>query len=154
MFTSKQVKELEGLYNHYSCWLEAHKGEEERNNDRMIAFSNVMEILGYKIELEGEAVSHEFASYGVKYNTYRLVRKKDSRSKHIDDMKENIGNVISDLEEKRDHIEYKALNKGRGMTDKEYKKHEELVNQICSLYDCVEYAENAVDCLEEYTDKR
>ena len=151
MFTSKQTKELKELYNHYSCWLEAYKGEEEENNARMIAFSNAMEILGYVIELEGEAVSHEFASYGVKYNTYRLVRKKDSRSKHIDDMKKNIGNVISDLEEKRDHIEYKALNKGRGMTDREYKKHEELVDQICSLYDCVEYAESAMDCLEEYT---
>lgn len=151
MFTSKQVKELEKLYNHYSCKLEAHKDEEEENNARMIAFSNVMEILGYVIELEGEAVSYEFASYGVKYDTYKLVRKKDSRSKCIDDMKENIGNVISDLEEKRDYIEYEALNKGRCMTDKEYKKHNELVNQICSLYDCVEYAE---EYLEEYTDKR
>ena len=154
MFTSTQVKELEELYNHYSCRLEAYKDEEEETNARMIAFSNVMEILGYRIELEGETVSYEWASYGVKYNTYRLVRKKDSRSKCLNDIKENVGNVISDLEEKRDHIEYKALNKGRSMTDKEYKKHEELVNQICSLYDCVEYAENAVDCLEEYTDKR
>ena len=152
MFTSTQVKELEKLYNHYSCWLEAYEGEEERNNDRMIAFSRVMEILGYEVELEGETVSYEWASYGVKYDTYRLVRKKDSKSKCIDDMKENIGNVISDLEEKRDHIEYKASSKGRGMTDKEYKKHEELVNQICSLYDCVEYVENAMDCLEEHTD--
>lgn len=149
MLTSTQVKELEKLYNHYSCWLEAYKGEEERNNDRMIAFSRVMEILGYDIELEGETVSYEWASYGVKYDTYRLVRKKDSRSKCLDDMKENIGNVISDLEEKRDHIEYKALNKGSCMTDKEYKKHNELVNQICSLYDCVECAE---EYLEEHTD--
>ena len=118
----------------------------------MIAFIKVMEILGYKVELEGETVSYEFASYGVKYNTYRLVREKDSRSKCINDMKENISNVISDLEEKRDRIEYKVWNKGRDMTDKEYKKHEELVNQICSLYDCIEYVENAMDYLEEHTD--
>lgn len=152
MFTSTQVKDLEKLFNHYSCWLEAYKGEEERNNDRMIAFLNVMEILGYEVELDGETVSYEPASYGVRYDTYRLVRKKDSQNNCIDDMKENIGNVISDLEEKRDRIEYKALNKGRGMTDKEQKKYDELVNQICSLYDCVEYAETAMDYLEEHTD--
>lgn len=149
MLTSTQVKELEKLYNRYSCMLEADKGEEEENNARMIAFSRVMEILGYDIELEGETVSYDWASYGVKYNTYRLVRKKKSKSKCIDDMKENIGNVISDLEEKKDRIEYKALNKGRCMTDKEQKKHNELVNQICSLYDCVECAE---EYLEEHTD--
>ena len=152
MFTSEQIKDLEKLFNHYSCWLEAYKGEEEENNARMIAFIKVMEILGYKVELEGETVSYEFASYGVKYNTYRLVREKDSRSKCINDMKENISNVISDLEEKRDRIEYKVWNKGRDMTDKEYKKHEELVNQICSLYDCIEYVEKAMDYLEEHTD--
>lgn len=152
MLTSTQVKELEKVYNRYSCMLEADKGEEKENNARMIAFHRVIEILGYDIELEGETVSYEWASYGVKYNTYRLVRKKDSKSKCINDIKENIGNVISDLEEKRDHIEYKASSKGRGMTDKEYKKHEELVNQICSLYDCVEYVENAMDYLEEHTD--
>ena len=152
MFTSEQIKDLEKLFNHYSCWLEAYKGEEEENNARMIALIKVMEILGYKVELEGETVSYEFASYGVKYNTYRLVREKDSRSKCINDMKENISNVISDLEEKRDRIEYKVWNKGRDMTDKEYKKHEELVNQICSLYDCIEYVENAMDYLEEHTD--
>ena len=152
MFTNKQIKELEKLYNRYSCRLEAYKGEEETNNARMIAFHRVIEILGYDIELEGETVSYDWASYGVKYNTYRLVRKKDSRSKRINDMKENIGNVISDLEEKRDRIEYKALNKGRGMTDKEQKKYDELVNQICSLYNCVEYAETAMDYLEEHTD--
>ena len=152
MLTSTQVKELEKVYNRYSCMLEADKGEEKENNARMIAFHRVIEILGYDIELEGETVSYDWASYGVKYNTYRLVREKDSKSKCIDDMKENIGNVISDLEEKRDHIEYKALTEGRCMTDKEYKKHEELVNQICSLYDCVEYVENAMDYLEEHTD--
>ena len=152
MLTSTQVKDLEELYNHYSCRLEAYKDEEEENNASMIAFSNVMEILGYRVELEGETVSYDWASYGVKYNTYRLVREKDSKNKCINDMKENIGNVISDLEEKRDHIEYKALTEGRCMTDKEYKKHEELVNQICSLYDCVEYVENAMDCLDEHTD--
>lgn len=152
MLTSTQVKELEKVYNRYSCMLEADKGEEKENNARMIAFHRVIEILGYDIELEGETVSYEWASYGVKYNTYRLVRKKDSRSKCLNDIKENIGNVISDLEGKRDHIEYKAWKKGRCMTDKEYKKHDELVNQICSLYDCVEYVENAMDCLEEHTD--
>ena len=149
MLTSTQVKELEKLYNRYSCMLEADKGEEKENNARMIAFHRVIEILGYDIELEGETVSYEWASYGVKYNTYRLVRKKKSKSKCLNDMKENIGNVISDLEEKKDRIEYKALNKGRCMTDKEYKRHNELVNQICSLYDCVECAE---EYLGEHTD--
>ena len=69
MLTSTQVKELEKVYNRYSCMLEADKGEEKENNARMIAFHRVIEILGYDIELEGETVSYEWASYGVKYNT-------------------------------------------------------------------------------------
>ena len=148
MFTSKQVKELEGLYNHYSCWLEAYKGEEERNNDRMIAFSRVMEILGYRIELEGETVSYDWASYGVKYNTYRLVRKKDSHNNEVNDMTENILGLISALEDKRASIEDKVHKEDRDITEREQEELDGINKRISNLDDCIWQIEYAMKYLD------
>ena len=148
MFTSKQVKELEGLYNHYSCWLEAYKGEEERNNDRMIAFSRVMEILGYRIELEGETVSYDWASYGVKYNTYRLVRKKDSHNNEVNDMTENILGLISALEDKRVSIEAKVHKEDRDITEREQEELDGINKRISNLDDCIWQIEYAMKYLD------
>ena len=152
MLTSTQVKELEKLYNRYSCMLEADKGEEKENNARMIAFHRVIEILGYDIELEGETVSYGYASYGVKYDEYKLVKKKNSQNTPINDMMKNIRNIISDLEEKRDSIEDKAHNEDRDITEEEQEKLNEISDQVCSLYDCADYIENDMDCLEDYKD--
>ena len=152
MFTSTQLIELEKLYNHYSCWLEAYKGEEERNNDRMIAFSRVMEILGYDIELEGETVSYEWASYGVKYNTYRLVRKKDSQNNEVKDMTENIINLISALEDKIASIEDKVHKEDRDITEREQEKLEGINKRISNLDDCIWQIEYAMKYLNDGTD--
>ena len=152
MFTSTQVKELEKLYNRYSCWLEAFKGEEERNTDRMIAFSRVMEILGYEVELEGETVSYELASYGVKYDTYRLVRKKDSQNSEVKDMTENIINLISALEDKRASIEDKVHKEDRDITEREQEKLDGINKSISNLDDCIWWIEYAMEYLEDDTD--
>ena len=152
MFTSKQVKELEKLYNRYSCRLEAYKGEEEENTARMIAFSRVMEILGYEVELEGETVSYEFASYGVKYDTYRLVRKKDSQNNKVKDMAENIINLISALEEKRANIEDKVHKEDRDITEREQEKLDGINKSISNLDDCIWWIEYAMEYLEDDTD--
>ena len=152
MFTSTQLIELEKLYNHYSCWLEAYKGEEERNNDRMIAFSRVMEILGYEVELEGETVSYEWASYGVKYNTYRLVRKKDSQNNEVKDMTENIINLISALEDKIASIEDKVHKEDRDITEREQEKLDGINKRISNLDDCIWQIEYAMKYLNDGTD--
>ena len=152
MFTSTQLVELEKLYNHYSCWLEAYKGEEERNNDRMIAFSRVMEILGYEVELEGETVSYEGASYGVKYNTYRLVRKKGSQNNEVKDMTENIISLISALEDKIANIEDKVHKEDRDITEREQEKLDGINKRISNLDDCIWQIEYAIKYLNDGTD--
>ena len=152
MFTSTQIKDLEKLYNHYSCWLEAYKGEEEENNARMIAFSNVIEILGYKVELEGEAVSYEWASYGVKYDTYRLVRKKDSQNNEVKDMTENIISLISALEDKIANIEDKVHKEDRDITEREQEKLDGINKRISNLDDCIWQIEYAMKYLNDGTD--
>ena len=64
----------------------------------------------------------------------------------------NINDIISDLEEKRDSIKYKAYDEDRGMTEREQVNYEELDKQISSLEECVAYIENAMECLGDYTD--
>ena len=70
----------------------------------------------------------------------------------LNDIMENIDNIISELEEKRDSIEDKAYNKDRGMTKREQINYDDLDEQISSLEDCVAYIEDAMDCLEDYID--
>ena len=152
MITNKQIKELERLFNDYSCMLESHKDEEQRYNNLMIGVQKAVGILGYEIEFKGETVSYGYASYGVKYDEYKLVKKKNSQNTPINDMMKNIRNIISDLEEKRDSIEDKAHNEDRDITEEEQEKLDKISEQVCSLYDCADYIENAMDCLEDYKD--
>ena len=152
MITNKQIKELEKLFNNYSRGLEAHKDEEQRYNDMMLGVQKAVGILGYEIEFEGEAVSYGYDSYGVKYDEYKLVKKKNSQNTPINDMMKNIRNIISDLEEKSGSIEDKAHNEDRDITEEEQEKLDEISDQICSLYDCADYIENAMDCVEERVD--
>ena len=152
MITNKQIKELERLFNSYSRGFASHKDEEQRYNDMMLGVYKAVGILGYEMEFEGETVSYGYDSYGVKYDEYKLVKKKDSQNTPINDMMKNIRNIISDLEEKRDSIEDKARNEDRDITEEEQEKLDKISEQVCSLYDCADYVENAIDCLEEYVD--
>ena len=65
---------------------------------------------------------------------------------------ENIIDIISDLEEKIGSIEDKAFDEDRDMTKKEKGKRDEIDEQISNLEDCVEYIENAMECLDDYID--
>ena len=67
-------------------------------------------------------------------------------------MVENIKGIISDLEEKIGDIHDNAWNEDRDVTDREMEICEEIEEQISSLEECVEHIENAMDCLEYYTD--
>ena len=70
----------------------------------------------------------------------------------LNDIMENIDDIISDLEEKRDNIKDNAFDEDRDMTEKEQERYYEINEQINNLEDCVAYIENAMECLEEYTD--
>ena len=152
MITNKQIKELERLFNYYSCMCEAHKDEEERYNDMMMGVQKAVGILGYEIEFKGETVSYGYDSYEVKYDEYNLVKKKDSQCNEINTMTENIIDLISDLDDKRASIEDKALKEDRDMTKKEQKKYNEINKKIRTLDDCIWQIENVMGYLEDYKD--
>ena len=152
MITNKQIKELERLFNDYSCMLESHKDEEQRYNNLMMGVQKAVGILGYEIEFKGETVSYGYASYGVKYDEYKLVKKKNSQNTPINVMTENIIDLISDLEDKRASIEDKALKEDRDMTKKEQKKYNEINKKIRTLDDCIWQIENVMGYLEDYKD--
>lgn len=63
-----------------------------------------------------------------------------------------IKDIILNLEEKIGNIQDNAWNENRDMTDREKKICDKIDEQITDLKDCVEYIENAMGCLEEYTD--
>ena len=152
MITNKQIKELERLFNSYSLELASHKDEEERYDDMMVGVQKAVGILGYEIMFKGETVSYGYASYGVKYDEYNLVQKKDSQCNEINTMTENIVDLISDLEDKRASIEDKALKEDRDMTKKEQKKYNEINKKIRKLDDCIWQIENVMGYLEDYKD--
>ena len=80
------------------------------------------------------------------------MKKMTAQCDKLNDIMENINDIISDLEEKRDSIADKAYNEDRDMTKREQINYDDLDEQISSLEDCVAYIENAMDCLESYTD--
>ena len=80
------------------------------------------------------------------------MKKMNSHYNKLKAMTLTINDIISDLEEKRDSIEDNANDKDRDMTENEQEKHDEIDEKITDLKDCVEYIENAMDCLEEYID--
>lgn len=153
MITDRQIKELERLFNSYSRGLASHKDEEQRYNNLMIGVQKAVGILGYEIEFEGETVSYGYDSYGVKYDEYILVKKKDSHCKEINAMTENIIDLISDLEDKRASVEDKALKEGRDMTKREQKKYDEINKRIRKLDDCIWQIENVMGYLEDYKEE-
>ena len=80
------------------------------------------------------------------------MKKMDSQYNKLNDMVENIKGIISDLEEKIGDIHDNAWNEDRDVTDREMEICEEIEEQINDLEDCVEHIENAMSCLEYYTD--
>ena len=80
------------------------------------------------------------------------MKKMNEQFDKLNVIMENIKDIISDLEEKRDSIEDKVYNEDRGMTKREQINYDYLDEQISSLEDCVAYIENAMDCLGDYID--
>ena len=80
------------------------------------------------------------------------MKKMTAQCDKLNAIMENINDIISDLEEKRDSIKDKAYDEDIGMTKREQERYYEIDEQISNLEDCVAYIENAMDCLEEYID--
>ena len=80
------------------------------------------------------------------------MKKMNTQYNKLNDLMENINDIISDLEEKRDSIEDNANDKDRDMTEMEQKKYDKIDEQISSLYICVAYIENAMVYLGDYID--
>ena len=80
------------------------------------------------------------------------MKKMTAQCDKLNAIMENIDDIISELEEKRDSIKDKAYDEDRGMTKREQINYDDLDEQISSLEDCVAYIENAMDCLGHYTD--
>ena len=80
------------------------------------------------------------------------MKKMTAQCDKLNAIMENINDIISDLEEKRDSIKDKAYDEDIGMTKREQERYYEIDEQISNLEDCVAYIENAMDCLGEYID--
>ena len=80
------------------------------------------------------------------------MKKMDAQYNKLGDMVENIKGIISDLEEKIGDIHDSAWNEDRDITDREKEICNEIDEQISDLENCVEHIENAMSCLEYYTD--
>ena len=80
------------------------------------------------------------------------MKKMNVQYNKLCDMVENIKDIISDLGEKIGDIQNNAWNEDRDITDRENKICEVIEEQISDLENCVEHIENAMDCLEYYTD--
>ena len=65
------------------------------------------------------------------------MKKMNEQFDKLNAIMENIKDIISDLEEKRDSIEDKAYNEDRSMTKREQINYDYLDEQISSLEDCV-----------------
>ena len=80
------------------------------------------------------------------------MKKMDSQYNKLSDMKEDIQNIISELGEKIGNIHDNAWNEDRDITDREKERCDEIEEQISDLENCVEHIEDAMSCLEYYTD--
>ena len=69
------------------------------------------------------------------------MKKMTAQCDKLNDIMENIDDIISDLEEKRDNIKDNAFDEDRDMTEKEQERYYEIDEQISNLEDCLEYIE-------------
>lgn len=80
------------------------------------------------------------------------MKKMNSQYNELKAMTLSINSIISYLEKRRDVIKKKAYDEVRGMNCIEQDMYDELDEQISDLEDCVGYIEDAMECLESYTD--
>ena len=79
------------------------------------------------------------------------MKKIKEQYNKLNEIMENIGNIISDLDKEKVDIE-QNIDEDRDMNYIEQEMYDKLDKQIDSLYCCLEHIENAMDYLEDYTD--
>lgn len=65
---------------------------------------------------------------------------------------EELDNLIGELEEKRDAIEDRAIEKNRDMTDAEQGRYDEINEQIDAIRECMDNIESAWDVIGDYVE--
>lgn len=65
---------------------------------------------------------------------------------------DELDNLIGELEETRDAIEEKAIDKGRDMTEKEQERFDDIVVQINAIEECKDNLDYAMSAIDEYCD--
>lgn len=68
----------------------------------------------------------------------------------INTIYESLDDLIGELEETRDAIEDKAIERGRDMTEKEQERYEEIDEQIQAIENCKDNLEYAMSEIEDY----
>lgn len=66
---------------------------------------------------------------------------------------ESLDDLIGELEEKRDAIEEKAIDRDRDMTEKEQERYDEIDEQISAIEECKDNLEYAMGAIEEYCEE-
>ena len=79
------------------------------------------------------------------------MKKLNEQYNKLSEIMEAIDNIISDLEKEKVDIE-QNIDEDRDMNYIEQEMYDKLDEQSSDLEDCVEHIENAMDCLEYYTD--
>lgn len=65
---------------------------------------------------------------------------------------EELDDLIGKLEEKRDAIEDRAIEKDRDMTDAEQERYEAIDEQIDAIRECMDNIESAWDAIGDYVE--
>ena len=79
------------------------------------------------------------------------MKKIKEQYNKLSEIMETIDNIISDLEKEKVDIEHN-VDEDRDMNYIEQEMYDELDEQISNLEECVEHIEDAMSCLEYYTD--
>lgn len=65
---------------------------------------------------------------------------------------EALDELIGELEEQRDAIEERAIDRDRDMTEKEQERYDAIDEQIDAVEECKDNLESAMSAIEEYCD--
>ena len=66
---------------------------------------------------------------------------------------DSLDELIGELEEKRDAIEEKAIDRDRDMTEKEQERFDDIVVQINAIEECKDNLDYAMSAIDEYCEE-
>ena len=81
------------------------------------------------------------------------MKKLNSQYNRLNSIRKNLVNIVSALDHKRYNMSLEIWDEGKGMTDKEQKKYNEMVKQIIDIDTCIRNIDFAMSHLKEYTNR-